>query len=808
MDKKDKSRSVIDDLDVTGVLDPDLQEKDLTLTEEDIDFEIDALLLDSKADGAGTDDFDFGAGAPPDPAGQNGESLKPDLDDEIDFDLDEALIQPEESGRDDDSISLRIADDDLDFELDEPVGSTSESSPGSEVSDGDIDFELDEPAGPRSGGSGSTDFLDDIDFELDEPAGSLPEASASSDSLGDDIDFELDEPADSLPESSASADALGDDIDFELDEPADALPESSASADALGDDIDFELDEPAGSLPESSALADALGEDIDFELDEISMPSEEDFLQVDDLDAAAPKETGPKAEAAPVETEGPTSDFELEDLLKEEGISAEPSSADEDETLDFDLEDVLPASGQEMELEAGDLFEERDMAGAESGDDEGDDDTIDIDMGSALTEPDGDLIESAPSDTDISDMNIEADSFLNKDIDSDLITSYDGRDRSGPGLREAGDKEFLSDESSSEDVLDIDLDGESLDFELSEEDLADDLESGPGEAEDDTINFDLDEGIEPYLSVPPDQARTPEDSVRDNGYNMGDTIVKSMVDQGYDPIQGERPSGYDTVDDLGFRLDDGLMSRTNGDSVLPSDKSAFADSSAAEEEQWSDFDLDKALLEPDAGSKAGEEILDIGDLLIGDEREPESGGFDSSAMAKKVEEDIELRDLISTATLELAEEQEAAGIELDRLYRTDDGDLEPAVVKEHKSILPPEGKIDRVEEFELEEVVEQIPELPVDTADSQAVQAELVLDGEELHDYPMAEAIEKAAPFSAESAAKPSLSDLPVQDMAGIESLIVKTVQETVRETLRQMLPGLIDEVLTRELEKLREELE
>ncbi|MBF0527711.1 MAG: hypothetical protein HQK55_00285 [Deltaproteobacteria bacterium] len=45
-------------------------------------------------------------------------------------------------------------------------------------------------------------------------------------------------------------------------------------------------------------------------------------------------------------------------------------------------------------------------------------------------------------------------------------------------------------------------------------------------------------------------------------------------------------------------------------------------------------------------------------------------------------------------------------------------------------------------------------------------------------------------------------------DTAKLEELIVQTVRETVSQALQKMLPGLLEEILSKELEKLRMELE
>lgn len=166
-----------DDLEVTSVLDPDMIGKDIELTGQDIDFELDDSLLE---DGTDEDFLDLG-----------------DLD-ALD---DDALAPPLEKEASAPAASMPD-DDEIDFELTEPVRETIPA-------DDDIDFELEapvaEPVTAEEPMAASEPEMEEVDFDLDkiiaDSSEDVPAPLAVDEAeLEEPVDFELEEVVEAAPQ--------------------------------------------------------------------------------------------------------------------------------------------------------------------------------------------------------------------------------------------------------------------------------------------------------------------------------------------------------------------------------------------------------------------------------------------------------------------------------------------------------------------------------------------------------------------------------------------------------------------------------
>lgn len=208
----------IDDLEVTNILDPDLKHKSLTLTEEDIDFELDEALSDvvtektraktgssakttppaaKMADKKVTSDDDWGL----DDLNIESEPLDSAASDLLD--LDDLDIEAEAADMGDDDIldldGLEVPDGPDKLLVTAPTSKVAVENLG--LDENEIDFELTEESGPVDAqaepfGKEEGDFEFDLDevVQADEPvtvpAGPLPPAP---DEVEDDVEFELEE---------------------------------------------------------------------------------------------------------------------------------------------------------------------------------------------------------------------------------------------------------------------------------------------------------------------------------------------------------------------------------------------------------------------------------------------------------------------------------------------------------------------------------------------------------------------------------------------------------------------------------------
>ena len=251
-----------DDLDVTGILDPDITKKGADITEADIDFELDEVVGDDFGNGLDGDFLDLDA---LDTEGKaDGQALsKPEAEPGV-LDLD--LVDKVDP----------VDDDDFDFDLDEDLGAVDGlddlDAPGFED---DVDFDLDDPAGPGVPAAAAMppDREDDVDFDLDDMITSEDVESAMP--AQEEPDLEFDEML------RASETAKSDHVeDFDLDsiltengsveEPGRVLDAGVGAMEDVEKDLDFDLEERVESVPEPPADlvgASEPGADFDFGAD-------------------------------------------------------------------------------------------------------------------------------------------------------------------------------------------------------------------------------------------------------------------------------------------------------------------------------------------------------------------------------------------------------------------------------------------------------------------------------------------------------------------------------------------------------------
>ena len=195
VDEKNGPGDDAEDLEVTSILDPDMVQSDLSLSEEDIDLEL----------GGGLDDLDV------EDDSQAGDAEIPDIDDLL---ADDGADQA--SGQTGD---MAVGEDDFDFDLDDMLADDSDFGDldDSPLDDPDIDFEL-----------------DDMTDESEEPVSDEALAAAE-----DEVDFDLEEilSEDEVSFEPVGADAEGPDL-------------FAAEEEDIEEDVDFDLEEVVESIPE------------------------------------------------------------------------------------------------------------------------------------------------------------------------------------------------------------------------------------------------------------------------------------------------------------------------------------------------------------------------------------------------------------------------------------------------------------------------------------------------------------------------------------------------------------------------------
>ncbi len=270
-DKK-KQLALKEDLNVTRVLDPDLADKTLTLTEEDIDYELGAALFD--------------------PVDESADSqTEKTQDDDIDFELDDNILEAADDIKDSKSSSPAV--DDVDFDLNEFAEDIAQ---GGSVTD-------------EGGLTG-----DEVDFDLDDVAVEIApdQAPTAQEMLDDGVEFELEDTVIEAPvpelQTAPTTDAPGGDVDAGIDELiAQATVPKDGSSELKEFDLDAilaeddDLDDIDIGLPtDGAAREEEIDDAIDFELEEVvetsSPPPQPEDSPPEPAPTAEVVETGPDAE--------------------------------------------------------------------------------------------------------------------------------------------------------------------------------------------------------------------------------------------------------------------------------------------------------------------------------------------------------------------------------------------------------------------------------------------------------------------------------------------------------------------------------
>lgn len=240
-----------------------------------------------------------------------------------------------------------------------------------------------------------------------------------------------------------------------------------------------------------------------------------------------------------------------------------------------------------------------------------------------------------------------------------------------------------------------------------------------------------------------------------------------------------------------------------------------------------DLELNGALLDTGPGEAEDmfdEDTPDIDDLLDEGESEPPSARSQDETKEHDPagDEDIGLDEVTDEASFEFSEVENDLDFDLDEFAVADEADI------------PSEEDIDDDIDFELEEMVEAAPEEPEAAAGLEVeetgledflprseVEKESVLEPPAAEPLPQAEVRIDREETPSEARAEPETAEPPameikeplapapqVLDQERLETIVQEAVRETVTRVVERLLPGLIEEVVTRELDRLIAEME
>ena len=288
-------------------------------------------------------------------------------------------------------------------------------------------------------------------------------------------------------------------------------------------------------------------------------------------------------------------------------------------------------------------------------------------------------------------------------------------------------------------------------------------------------------------------------------------------------------------DDLDFVLDQPLDQPLPQEELAPDSEEQAMDldlESAAQEDDL-DFVLDQPLDQPlpqeEQAAAQEEQAMDL-DLESAAEEDDLDFVLDQPPAQEEQAPDLDLEmdwDDLPESDPTLQELPPASPFDLDDFLDTDEQPTEDAFE------LDEEEAVDTEIDFDLQEVVVETPEIP---------EAELEIEdlAPSLDDFAVSEQSTPEPPLSETSDVtqvtgptpetasealndtgepagmptaptadqEPALAPLSDEHLERIEALVDQAVRETVSRVLERILPRIIDEVVTRELEKIRDELE
>jgi hypothetical protein len=284
-----------------------------------------------------------------------------------------------------------------------------------------------------------------------------------------------------------------------------------------------------------------------------------------------------------------------------------------------------------------------------------------------------------------------------------------------------------------------------------------------------------------------------DDKVKPPGGDS-DLEVTSVLDPDYDSAQLES-------EDFNFEIDDLLGEEEVSpavDNIFGGDPDA---STLGDDLDVSDFALNDTIL-MDEESPAVDDVEEDFDFELLEVIEAPAGAGPAEAEVSRHEDDLFKFGTGNTTLSEVeqaaAEIGEADDLDLDDLLEDTLEDVaeQPAAVPEAPP-APPE--IEPEEDIEAAEAVIE----PVETLDEPAEEAEDIFP-EPLEE----ESLIQEEPPVMEPVPEPRPELHAVLDQERLETIVREAVQETVTAILERMLPAIIEDVVSRELEKIMAELE
>lgn len=393
---------------------------------------------------------------------------------------------------------------------------------GEELADLDSDFDLDDV---------SADVLDETVVETAVNLDAVPEMDMSQAAAEDDFDLDLSDIAE-----DEGLDSLDD---FSLDTPEPTEPEALEEDFNLDDA--FNLDEPA--VDDASDAGDELGSlEDDFDLD------------LSDLDDSA---LASDEVAAEPEQEEEVLEFDGLDLGGLDGSGEESGSAEEDLGADLDLSlgDDLDDLG-DLDLDSALDEPQADAQEASLDDDLGGDLDLDLDLGTSL-DADVDL----SLDEDLASAAEEAPSLDADDLDLGSLDDLDGgldldvaEDSSAEESLDLGDLDLGADPATDEDVTVIDVPEESEEVAVApeaEEDLGVDLDLDLG-ASDLAAEPELEPAVESVSSAAVDASEEAETAV---DIDIAIAVPEPGESSPLAALEGEDLEFLTDVDEVSTKLD-------------------------------------------------------------------------------------------------------------------------------------------------------------------------------------------------------------------------------------------------------------
>lgn len=247
------------------------------------------------------------------------------------------------------------------------------------------------------------------------------------------------------------------------------------------------------------------------------------------------------------------------------------------------------------------------------------------------------------------------------------------------------------------------------------------------------------------------------------------------------PAVDEEPTRDPGPQTLGEELD--VSDFSLDESMLAEEDSPAVD----DVEDDFDFELLEVIEDPAGAAEAETETSpEKEDLLIFDAESETEDQVEPAIAETGPEDDLDLGDLMGD-TLEDQADQPTA-----KLESQDDLELNPEEESQVPETPAAGPDVEPAEDLDMDEVLAEPAEPAVD------VPVDLMEEGDQLHEE---SSITEPIPG-------PQLEIHSVLDQERLETIVRDTVQETVTSIIEKMLPGLIEDVVSQELEKIKAELE